>query len=238
MKLLNIKATLGEIKRHVRYKLGVKSLPHYLRPETRQERFSSIYETGVWQHGGEGVPGSGHGSTLAATKTLRAELPSLLRQLEAQTFLDVGCGDLTWMKEVDLPCEYVGADIVPSVIDVNRRQHQNDRRRFVLADAVTGDLPKADVVMCREVLFHLSLSDALAALRNIISRPRRFVMLTHDRETLFNGDIESGDFRFINLERAPFKLPAPFMEIADSDQKAQRVIGVWKAEQIGEGLSR
>src|SRR4051794_3921234 len=69
----------------------------------RKNRFEYMYRSGFWVQGKD-CPLSGLGSTLEATHSIRNELPNLLRDISTQSLLDVGCGDFTWMKEVDLPC--------------------------------------------------------------------------------------------------------------------------------------
>lgn len=233
-----MKVTLGEIKRHIRLKLGLTPDYQYLKPKTRRERFSQIYETGAWRHGRSDVPGSGEGSTLEATKSLRSSLPDALRKLGTGTLLDIGCGDFHWMKTVALPAKYIGLDIVESVIQENRVRYASEGCCFDVADAVTDPLPEADTVLIREVLFHLSLEDALSALSNILSLPRRYFIITHDRDTLFNSDILTGDFRLLNFERAPFRFPSPRFEVADNDQKEGRVMAVWSAEDVRMALAQ
>src|SRR5438552_18629022 len=93
-----------------------------------QERFARIYSTNLWSDPGTG---SGVGSGLEATRVVRAELPKALRKLKARVLLDVPCGDFSWMGHVDLGgIEYIGGDIVPSVVEENRRRHSVESRRF------------------------------------------------------------------------------------------------------------
>lgn len=153
-----------------------------------------------------------------------------------RTYFDVGCGDFTWMRHVDLPGHCTGIDIVPSVVEENSRAYGSPQREFMLADSVSDPLPDGDTVLCREVLFHLSFAHAVAVLRNIVSKQRRFVILTTDKDTLFNADIETGDFRALNLERKPFRLPPAMIEIADDAVASRRFLGVWPAEAIKAAL--
>src|SRR5471032_237308 len=122
--------TLNEIRRHMVFKLtgraGVSLIPKkranltHLDEPNRKNRFEAIYADGIWQNGRADVPGSGPGSSLNATTNLRARLPSLLDELGAETLLDIGCGDFTWMKEIGLNQRYIGIDIVSSVIEANQ----------------------------------------------------------------------------------------------------------------------
>jgi len=129
------------------------------------------------------------------------------------------------MREVSLPCDYVGIDIVPEVIEANRR-YERAGVEFVVGDAIEGPLPEADVALCREVLFHLSFHDGMAALANIRATAR-WLLATSETAIWFNSDIETGDYRRINLERAPYRLPRPRAVISDDGVCRGRVLALW-----------
>ena len=228
--------TLKEFIRHLLHIVGVRRKLDYLRHSDRGARFAEIYKTGVWTRGDASAPGSGQGSSLEATESIRGRIPELLKELGTLRILDVGCGDFTWMSHIDLPCHYIGVDIVPSVIEDNIRLYGSANREFFLADSVTDPLPDADTILCREVLFHLSFADGISALKNIMSKQRQFIILTTDKDTSFNADIESGDFRTLNLARKPFRLPLPFLEIRDDVVASRRLLGVWRAEEIRKAI--
>ncbi|MEH1056633.1 class I SAM-dependent methyltransferase [Micromonospora sp. CPCC 206171] len=200
----------------------------YLRAGARKEAFERIYRQGIWLVGPNRDCLSGAGSRLEATAVLQAELPKMIAQLGADSLLDVGCGDFTWMQHVQLGVPYLGVDIVESVIEENRRRHGSPLREFRCVDAVTEPLPAADVVLCREVLFHLSLADATSLLSNVRASGARYLIATTDEATAFNADIRSGDFRVLNLRKRPFHLPAPMYEIRDDAVQHGRVMGVWR----------
>jgi SAM-dependent methyltransferase len=200
------------------------------------DRFAKIYASNYWSRGREGVPGSGDGSTLDATAPLRERLPGLVREHRVRSFLDVGCGDFTWMRTVDLGCPYVGADIVPAVIATNQQSFGDSTHRFEVRNAISDELPEGEAVLCRDMLFHLSLADGLSALRNILSKDRRLLIFTTDGVTDVNGDIITGDYRARNLRRAPFNFPEPIEVIDDSIVEPERSIGVWRAEDVRRAL--
>src|ERR1700683_3686127 len=66
----------------------------------RKRRFSAIYATNYWRNG---ESRSGLGSSLAQTEAVRAALPTLCRDLGISSMLDIPCGDLNWIRHVDLP---------------------------------------------------------------------------------------------------------------------------------------
>lgn len=228
--------TSKEVGRHVLHRLGVKRKIGYLEPSRSAERFARIYDERAWAHGRDDVPGSGAGSSLEATAALREQLPALLDRLGSSTLLDLGCGDFTWMRHVPLRQNYVGVDIVGSVIDDNRERYAVPGRDFVAADATVDRLPAADTVLCREVLFHLGFDDIRKLLTNVLSTERRWFITTTDAITLFNSDIETGDFRFLNLRRPPFRFEEPVAVLRDPGVAESRVLGVWPARSVAEAM--
>jgi len=118
------------------------------------------------------------------------------------------------------------------VIKENNRLYANEKRRFLCLNAVNDELPDADVVLCREILFHLSFADALALLKNVKRPNVQYLIATTDSATLFNADVRSGDFRVLNLRKAPFRLPAPQFVIDDSVSWPGRTMGVWRRDCI------
>lgn len=192
--------------------------------------FSDIYESRAWvEHDGQESL-SGAGSTAAAARSITAALSSFLKDRGCKRLVDIGCGDFNWMQNVAGDFEYLGIDIVPSLIASNNAAYGNDKRRFVCMDATKHPIePWGDVLICREVLFHLSLNNAKALLYHIKSAGFRDVLLTTDNSMWFNSDIRDGDFRRINLMRSPFSLPPPRMVFKDDMVSDGRVLALWSA---------
>jgi hypothetical protein len=196
-------------------------------PLGRRQRFRLIWALDLW--GGGGVR-SGLGSSLEATRRLRAALPHVLADLGVHTLVDVPCGDFTWMREVDLgDIRYIGIDIVPEIVKHNRERFgDSDRCRFVVADATRDPLPAADAIVCRHLLPHLSFRDALRVLAQFRRSGARWLLATTFPVVETNYDIVTGDFRAINLERPPFDLPPPARIIDDSfAANSGHALGVW-----------
>ena len=227
--------TFKDIVRHVLHRLGYIRRFAYLRGD-RKENFAAIYDQKVWTHGSDEAPLSGHGSSLQATAEFRKALPEIVERVKAKTLLDLGCGDFTWMQHVELKCDYIGVDIVPSVIERNQRGFSSPHRSFQITDFVDTAPPRADIVLCREVLFHLSLKDALAGLRNALTSGCSHFLLTSDSSAIFNADIQSGDFRTLNLEKRPFRLPPAQVRIEDAALSNGRHMGLWTAAEIREAI--
>ena len=232
---MSLARTCKEFARHLLFRAGYRRELPYLRGD-RQGSFSAIYDQKAWTLGDAQVPLSGNGSSLAATAGLRDQLAGVLAQIGTTRLLDVGCGDFTWMQHVQLPCDYIGIDIVPSVIENNRLAFASPTRSFAVVDFVAEKPPAADTILCREVLFHLCFGDILAGLNSALAMGCKFLLLTSDVGTSFNADIRSGDFRVLNLEKPPFRLPPPMLRIDDSAVQPGRFIGIWTAEAIRKAI--
>jgi SAM-dependent methyltransferase len=155
---------------------------------------------------------SGDGSTIAYTEPLRRELPPLLARLGARTMLDLPCGDFHWIRHMPLPggLRYVGADIVPGMIAELQRRHAGALRSFLCIDALTDDLPEADLWLCRDLVIHLPNADVLALLARFARSRIRYLLVTSHAATVgANTDTFMGGFQLVNLQLPPFALPEP-----------------------------
>jgi SAM-dependent methyltransferase len=193
----------------------------------RQGRFTEIYKHNLWNNE-ESI--SGGGSTVRATEALRAELPSLLTKHGIRSIVDVGCGDFHWLKRLNLDVDYLGLDIVSELIERNTRLYGNARRRFRVADAATDPIPRADLVICRDCLFHCSHADLVLMLANIGRSGSRYLLATHTPAVSVNVDIETGSCRLINFELAPYHFPSPLTSIMETHRN--RSLALWRVDQI------
>jgi 2-polyprenyl-3-methyl-5-hydroxy-6-metoxy-1,4-benzoquinol methylase len=250
MTIAQISRTGKEIIRHFATRLHLNKIidmvrearsirVDYLQREPLADKlFSAAYEKKVWTLGDSEVPLSGAGSSLRVTSVVRANLPNILAQIGCRTMLDVGCGDLTWMSTINLPADYIGIDVVQSVIERNSSLYANTRRKFHRLNAINEDIPEADTILCREILFHLSFSDIHRLLCNLAMKHRAWLIATTDVMTFFNADIRTGDFRILNLRRSPFKFPEPEFVVDDSGLIRGRQLGVWRFAQLSHYLER
>jgi hypothetical protein len=191
--------------------------------------FREIFHGNGW--GGEESV-SGHGSSMASTQAIREALPGLLKELDCHSLLDVPCGDFYWMHSLELSVEYVGCDIVPELIELNQKRHGNAYRRFLTLDLINDDIPKADLVLCRDCMVHLSNKNIKKALDNIRRSGAKFLLATTFPRSGANVDIPTGAWRAIDLTRAPFNWPPPIRLI---DEHAalplgyeDKSLGLWR----------
>ena len=116
------------------------------------------------------------------------------------------------MQETELPenVMYLGADIVPELIEGNNRQFGNDRRSFRKLNLLEDALPKADLVFCRDCLVHLSFADINRAIVNLKQSGSTYLLTTHFAgPARKNVDIFTGQWRPLNLTRGPLFFPEP-----------------------------
>jgi hypothetical protein len=209
--------------------------------KTAEDAFGSHYNKGSW---GGRDSASGAGSDIAATRSVRELLPSLLKELGVRVVLDAPCGDFLWMQRVSMDgIEYIGVDIVKSVIEKNIERYQNaPLRRFMHADITQADLPKSDIVLCRDCFIHLSFRDIAAAIRNFQRSGSVYLLTTTYPLQKINWDIHTGAFRPITLIEEPFGFPPPITLIredtpsgaSEGQPSFTRVLGLWKLENLQE----
>jgi SAM-dependent methyltransferase len=201
-----------------------------------EDAFSRIYATNLW---GADESRSGLGSAADATRVLRFALPEVLRALGARSLLDAPCGDFGWLSHVELgPVDYIGGDIVPALIERNTALFADERRRFVRLDLTRDPLPAADVVLCRDCLVHLSFANIERVLVNVRRSGASFLLTTTFTRHEVNEDITDGDWRVLNLERAPFNLPAPMAVIVEECNEGNgdytdKSLGLWRVDDLG-----
>ncbi|MDD1532490.1 MULTISPECIES: class I SAM-dependent methyltransferase [unclassified Bradyrhizobium] len=237
------KQSLKEVVRHLLFRCGLIEtwdkvrnrrgrFTAYMRSKDMGDVFSQIYSKNVWVEANGQESLSGVGSTAHAAEKVIQSLSDFLRQIECRQLVDIGCGDFNWMQAVEGDFNYLGIDVVPSVIKTNIARFGGDRRRFLCTDATQNSIESGDVAICREVLFHLSFVDAQRLIANIKRAGFKYIILTSDKSIWFNSDIRNGDFRRINLERSPFNFPSPIQELRDDRVAEGRVLAIWRADSI------
>jgi len=163
-----------------------------------------------------------------------------LRQLEARVLLDVPCGDFTWMEHVDLSgIEYTGGDIVPSIVEENRRLHARESRRFVELDLTRDVLPDADVLLCRDSLVHLSYANIRAVLANVARSRFRFVLMTSFPGRRDNYDVADGDWRPLDFQAPPLSFPESRLAIVEKCEEeggsySDKSLLAWRVDDLPE----
>lgn len=179
---------------------------------------------------------SGPGSNMSETVAVRNMLPGLLKTLGVKTFLDAPCGDFNWMQAVDLGVDkYYGMDILVDRIRENIHNHQRPDREFMYGDIVWSDLPRVDLIFCRDCMVHLPYKGIFLALENFRHSGSTYLMATSYVTIDHNSDCSLWDWRKINLSIFPFMLGLPLYSIRESGSRCEpggddygKTLGVWK----------
>jgi hypothetical protein len=211
-------------KRFTRDTGYLDNMPREFLQADAEGRFSYLVETGHWDANGESV--SGHGSTVQKTQQYRSELSDLIRDRSLRSVFDAPCGDYNWMCLVvaETSIAYIGGDIVRPLIERNIKMHQG--LTFIHFDITKDAFPTSDIWHCRDCLFHLSFLDIAKALSNFRTSQIPYALLTSDTGSFRNKDIETGDFRYIDLLRRPFYFPEPELWLSEPVEPNRRV-GLW-----------
>jgi hypothetical protein len=190
----------------------------------REGVFRRILAQNLW---GDAESLSGYGSGWAATRAVREELPRLFQRHGINSMLDAPCGDFYWMREVvGVLDRYVGADIVPDLIDRNRERYGSDRVSFICADITVDPLPRADLILCRDGMIHLPTRLIRRALANLRATGSRYLLLTNSHGVSGYHDVPIGSFRPIDFTQPPFSFPTP-LDVLLEDDSGERQLALW-----------
>ena len=219
-----------------------------LSSKSPKDTFTWIHKNNFW---GCHETVSGIGSTLEYTKSIRLELPSIFNHFSIKKVFDGGCGDFNWMQHVlqNTDVEYIGADIVKQLIVDNNKKYKNDKTSFINVDLTKDPIPKVDLMICRDCIFHLSYSDTMAVLNNFLASGTTYLLATTHKSPagpennliVDNRDIISGDYRLIDLFAPPYNFPPSalaFIEDNNSENDAEVILGLWTRDQILEAMSK
>ena len=176
-----------------------------LKTKSVEERFNKIYSTNYWL---DDESRSGTGSSLRSTENIRFHLPKILEKFNIKKLFDAPCGDFNWMSQVlkSVEVDYIGSDIVEDLIVINKKNEKNNIK-FIKLDIRIDKLPAADLMVCRDCLFHFSYEDIFKFLDNFLTSDIEYILLTSHLNTedkFENTNIITGDFRKIDFFLKPF----------------------------------
>jgi SAM-dependent methyltransferase len=193
----------------------VRRFKGYLPAGDVQGIFSKVYSDCGWG----GTPGdffSGEGSRGETARAYIEVVGSFIRAQRVSSVVDLGCGDFHIGRHVAMECAtYIGADIVPALIECNVKRFSGAGIQFVCLDASKDPLPDADLCLVRQMLQHLSNRQVRRILRKL--RKYENVIITEHqppddqlRGANFNKP-PGGDTRLffgsgVYLDRSPYNL--------------------------------
>jgi hypothetical protein len=195
-----------------------------LRPRVKpdaalQSTFSRIYAEGTWTDALPGMPRSGRGSLPEHSSSVIEYVRAQIGGGSVGSIADIGCGDLTYIHAIPEitsgAVAYTGFEIVPELVEEHRRLPFGT---FHVGDVTAaGFRVEADLVLLKDVLFHLEDQQVAAALDNLRrSQWRRLLITSSPVESNAGRSFDRWHFAPLNLERPPWSLrPEQALERVD-----------------------
>jgi hypothetical protein len=114
--------------------------------------------------------------------------------------------------------------------ELRGRRHLSDTAR---KDDRRDDLPEVDIIFSRDCLVHLSSLDIFGAIRDIKRSGSRYLLTSVHSDCAENREILTGEWRPLDLQKAPFHFPSPVKLIDEKcaelgGRYADKFLGLWK----------
>lgn len=185
----------------------------------QKEVFTQIYDQKLWVlPSRDTYTADGPASTEYYTQSLRSQLVPFLKKWKVKSMLDASCGEYNWMRLVDLGnIKYIGGDIVAEKINILKKEFPN--KEWLELDIINDPLPKADLWMCRDTLFHFPIDAVKKTFQNFLKSDIKYILTTSHPSHSYNKNediVHFGGWFGINLFMEPFNFPQPLDIIDDS----------------------
>jgi hypothetical protein len=128
--------------------------------------------------------------------------------------VESGCGDFgVGSRLTDVARSYIACDVVPELIERNRRLFVRDNLSFVTVDAVTDPLPPGDLVIVRQVFQHLR-NDQIQRIVKKLAQYQTWIICEHlpsEKDFVPNIDILSGAGNRLAMKSGVVLTERPFL---------------------------
>lgn len=197
------------------------------KPWPTKDAMTQIYDQHLW--GGKDYDfysGEGSHQTEIVQPYLDAVIGFLSSHNNSLTVCDLGCGDFNVGNQlITYTSHYIGIDIVEPLIERNKAKFKADNLEFHCRDIAKDELPKADCIILRQVLQHLSNAE----IQNIVKKlsAYKYVILTeHLPMGSFtpNKDIISGQGIRLKQNSGVDLLAAPFNFKVDEENILDEIV--------------
>jgi len=183
--------------------------------------FTEIYEKNLW---GDDQSASGVGSRkegAAVISTIEA-LRLICQKYNILSISDIPCGDFNWMPSFlsEFPqVRYTGFDVVKAIIERNQSLHP--QFSFELLDITSESPPKADLILCKDLLNHLTYAHIQQAIVNMKLSGSTYLLASNNFGWENQDLARSGGSRHLDLLAAPFNFQRPIWDNI-------HYLGLWK----------
>lgn len=150
-----------------------------------------IYENNYWGDNGDAFySGKGSHEKYIIEPYLNQVKTFLMSFSKPISVVDLGCGDFNIGQHlVEYTQNYIAVDIVPELINYNKKKFKFDNLEFQCLDIAKDDLPSGDCAIARQVLQHLSNKEIGLILEKL--RSFKYLILTeHLPEDYFIPNID------------------------------------------------
>ena len=195
--------------------------------------FQVIYNQRLF---GKSTSASGPGSSLDATKVIREFIVELIDECGIRTIADIPCGDFLWFRAMELKdLKYTGFDIVPELISELREVFPG--QKFDIHDATSDLLGSYDLILCRDLLVHLTNEQSLRVIDNFKKSGSTYLLATTFVNLETNVELcvprIGVGWRPLNLAVFPFNLGRPIRTINENCSEGlgryqDKSLGLWK----------
>ena len=137
-----------------------------------KEIFSQIYKYKLWgdKNDQDFYSGPGSHDLILSKKYKNAILNYFNGEIKNMSFLDLGCGDFKIGQLIYKNTKkYIGIDVVPELIERNKKLYKDENLFFSSFDIIDKKLPHANCVLIREVLQHLTNEEIKNVLKKLTS---------------------------------------------------------------------
>ena len=174
------------------------------------EPFQKFYDGSDSQWGNS----SGPGSDSFHTTDYRALITKFIRLNSISSIVDIGCGDWQFSRFIDMGgANYVGLDVVRSVVERNRIKYESANVNFGLMPDRLDNIPQADLLIMKDVLQHLPNSMIFEFQKSVFAKFKHCLLTNSFKklDTTCNIDIPAGEFRCLDLLASPFNFRGTYI---------------------------
>jgi len=184
----------------------------------------------------------------AMTEHQNAAIRQLVTDHNIKSVVDIQCGDFSAMWDIVFSFDhYIGCDVDAELIEHNKR-YSNDIISFQTTNAVTDEIPTADLLIVRDLFEHLSHANATLAIQNILKSGCTYLLASTQYNPFdpeypkLHVNVDSDSPHPVCLGSDPFKFPVPevYLEgpaVSAHDVGVRKGLGLWKIENLKTSLA-
>ena len=133
-----------------------------------KEIFGKIYAEKAWGDGSDLLPLSGSGSNFVNARPYVGFVEKIVNKFDIKTLVDLGHGDWSMWKEYQFnDVKYLGIDVAEGLSEKMQKILGGENRKFIYLDFQESEIPSSQMLICKDVLQHLSNFQIMNLLDNL-----------------------------------------------------------------------